>query len=103
MTNKMSIETIEENYLKTLNVFVPVVSRVHGANHPEFFEVKKIYEKMVEKLEANGFNDKSLKDDFLKLREITTNYTIPSDVCESFEKVYYLLSELDKEYELQNE
>ena len=36
---------------------------------------------------------------FVKLREITDNYTVPGDVCESYEAVYNMLAELDKAYE----
>jgi len=32
------------------------------------------------------------------LRETTNNYTVPDDVCESYEAVYNMLSELDKAY-----
>ena len=35
----------------------------------------------------------------IKLREITDNYTVPGDVCESYEAVYNMLAELDKAYE----
>lgn len=40
-----------------------------------------------------------LVDEFVKLREITDNYTVPGDVCESYEAVYNMLAELDRAYE----
>ena len=39
-----------------------------------------------------------LEEEFEQLRKITNNYAVPSDVCESYETVYRLLSELDKTY-----
>ena len=39
-----------------------------------------------------------LTSDFASLREITSNYTIPGDVCESYAAVYNMLSDLDKAY-----
>ncbi len=34
----------------------------------------------------------------LRLRQITDNYTIPGDVCETYAGVYNMLSEVDKAY-----
>ena len=39
-----------------------------------------------------------LENEFKQLREITDNYTVPGDVCESYEAVYNMLSEVDKAY-----
>ncbi|HFI0330555.1 TPA: hypothetical protein ACGOU0_000971 [Streptococcus suis] len=46
-----------------------------------------------------GVEKPDLKEEFVKLREITDNYTVPGDVCESYEAVYNMLAELDKAYE----
>lgn len=40
----------------------------------------------------------NLDNEFKQLREITDNYTVPGDVCESYEAVYNMLSELDDAY-----
>ena len=82
---------VKEN-LPKLKLFVPVVDRVHGPTHPEFHEVKALFDTVVEKLDA-GESDVSAE--FAKLREVTNDYTVPSDVCESYEAVYVMLSELD--------
>ena len=37
-----------------------------------------------------------MDNEFKQLREITDNYTVPSDVCETYEAVYNMLSELDE-------
>lgn len=88
---------IEENneILQQLNLFVPVVNKVHGKNHPEFNDVKRNYEVINSKLNANNFN---LKDEFINLRKITNNYQIPNDVCESYEAVYSMLEKLDNSF-----
>jgi regulator of cell morphogenesis and NO signaling len=39
-----------------------------------------------------------LESEFAELRKITSNYTVPEDVCESYEAVYDMLAELDKAY-----
>jgi regulator of cell morphogenesis and NO signaling len=36
--------------------------------------------------------------EFARLREITDDYTVPGDVCETYEAVYGMLADLDKAY-----
>lgn len=81
--------------LKNLELYVPVVARVHGGSHPEFHDVKKVYDEMVQKLNKN---EENFDEEFTQLREITTNYTVPSDTCETYEAVYQMLEELDGAY-----
>lgn len=88
---------IEENQeiLKQLDLFVPIVNKVHGKNHPEFNEVKNNYDVINNKLNTNNFN---LENEFTNLRKITSNYKIPNDVCESYEAVYLMLEKLDDSF-----
>lgn len=88
---------IEENQeiLKQLDLFVPIVNKVHGKNHPEFNEVKRNYEVIDNKLKNNDFN---LTVEFNNLKKITNNYKIPNDVCESYEAVYNMLEKLDNSF-----
>lgn len=81
--------------LKTLKQYVPVVARVHGGSHPEFLEVKDLYEQIVAKIKKKN---PQVNDELLKLREVTGNYTVPDDVCESYEAVYRMLAELDQAF-----
>jgi regulator of cell morphogenesis and NO signaling len=50
------------------------------------------------KIKENGPEIADLKDEFTKLREISDNYTVPGDVCGSYEAVYQMLALLDQEY-----
>jgi regulator of cell morphogenesis and NO signaling len=90
---------VKETHLKTLAQYVPVVAKVHGGNHPEFYQVRKVYDELAKKAKDAGVEKPDLKEEFVKLREITDNYTVPGDVCESYEAVYNMLAELDKAYE----
>ena len=96
MSNKFN--EVREKLIPTLDRFVPIVAKVHGKHHPEFHKVRKIYDAINEKTKAAGIEKVDLNDEFSKLREITDNYTIPGDVCESYEAVYNMLSELDEAY-----
>lgn len=90
-------EAIKEN-MSTLEQYVPVVARVHGNDHPEFHEVKNIFDEMTRKIKDRQLNKLDLTEDFVKLRKVTNNYTVPNGTCESYEAVYNMLSKLDKAY-----
>ena len=89
---------LKERYSEKLKLYVPVVARVHGNDHPEFHNVHEVYNKITEKIEAAGSEVPALNDEFKELRGITDNYTIPEGTCETFEAVYNMLSELDQAY-----
>ncbi len=97
--DKMAIfnETVKR-LIPTLEKFVPIVDRVHGEHHPEFHDVRKIFNTINEKAKEAGTEKPDLSREFAKLREITDNYTVPGDVCESYEAAYKMLSELDESY-----
>lgn len=85
-------------YMKTLKQYVPVVDRVHGQHHPEFHEVKALYDSIALKIREAGRRRPQLEDEFIRLRAVTDNYAVPDDVCESYEAVYQMLAALDRSY-----
>lgn len=89
----------KKRYFMKLKLFTPIVERVHGANHPEFYEVRKLFNEISAKAKKTRTEKPDLDNEFKQLREITDNYTVPGDVCESFEAVYNMLAEVDKAYE----
>lgn len=91
-------EALEQN-LGRLEQYVPVVARVHGGSHPEFHDVKRIFDEVSVKVKKAGSDKPNLDNEFKELREITDNYTVPGDVCESYEAVYNMLEEVDKAYQ----
>ncbi len=84
----------KEEILQQLQLYVPIVARVHGPSHPEFYDVQNEFIEMTKKLEQQPDGDLDIH--FNKLREVTDNYTVPSDVCESYEAVYHMLQQLDE-------
>ena len=98
MKEQSVFDRVKKEHLPTLKQYVPVVARVHGKNHPEFYEVKELFDVLEEKTREAGSKVPELQEEFAKLREITSNYTVPGDVCESFEAVYTMLAELDRAY-----
>jgi len=89
---------VRKLYFQKLEQYVLIVSKVHGNHHPEFHEVRKIFEAINEKSKNMGNNYPNLDEDFKNLRNITNNYEVPTDVCETYEAVYKMLEEADTAY-----
>jgi iron-sulfur cluster repair protein YtfE (RIC family) len=98
MANKQIFKKARATHMKTLKQYVPIVARVHGQNHPEFHEVHKLFDAINQKVKEAGSKRPELNEEFARLREVTNDYTVPDDVCESYEAVYNMLAELDKAY-----
>jgi len=90
---------VKEKHIETLGRYVPIVERVHGEAHPEFYNVRKLFDEINTKLKDAGQERPELEKEFEDLRQVTSNYTIPEGVCESYEAVYNMLAELDKAYQ----
>ncbi|MBU5292968.1 iron-sulfur cluster repair di-iron protein, ric [Anaerosalibacter bizertensis] len=89
---------VRERNFEVLEQYVPIVERVHGENHPEFHKVRKLFDEINAKINEAGLEKPELDHEFKQLREATDNYTVPGDVCESYEAVYNMLAELDEAY-----
>lgn len=100
MPNQSIFNLETKSKFKTLDQYVPVVARVHGASHPEFLEVRKVYDHIIEKMKASGDKKANLNEEFAQLREITNHYKVPGEVCESYEAVYHMLAEVDELYQV---
>lgn len=96
MSIKSNFISVVEELIPTLEQYVPVVDRVHGAHHPEFHDVRAVFNTIHAKTKEN--NTPNLDEEFAQLRAITSNYVIPDDVCESYEAVYDMLRTLDTAY-----
>lgn len=90
-------KTVNE-HMATLELYTPIVARVHGALHPEFHDVKRWFDEFSPILKSMGNEKPDLDQAFASLREITDHYRVPDDVCESYEAVYVMLQSIDKAY-----
>ena len=97
--DNLTFNEVKEKHFERLEQFTPIVDRVHGDNHPEFHEVKALWDSIYEKIEVAGSDKPDLDVEFSKLRDITNRYEVPNDVCESYEAVYNMLEEVDKAYQ----
>ena len=98
MARNEAFEEAKQKHLQTLKQYVPIVDKVHGGHHPEFHEVRALFQVIVDQSNEPDSHHPEWKEAFAKLREITGNYTVPDDVCESYEAVYRMLAELDHAY-----
>jgi regulator of cell morphogenesis and NO signaling len=96
MSQKTSFESTVAELMPTLEQYVPVVDRVHGAHHPEFHDVRAVFNVIKTKMHAESKAD--LSEEFAQLRVITDNYAVPEDVCESYEAVYLMLKAMNDDY-----
>lgn len=92
-------KNLESEYMEKLKLFVPIVNRVHGKEHPEFNDVKIEFDNISNKINNENY---LLKEEFNNLKKITNNYQVPNNVCESYEMVYQMLKELDDAYRSEN-
>lgn len=99
MSTQPTFNEVKEAVFPTLEQYVPIVARVHGKNHPEFHEVHKLFNAILEKAQAAGSDKSDLHEEFTQLRTVSNNYAVPDDVCESYEAVYQMLAEADKAYQ----
>lgn len=98
MSNNNEYWEVAKKYLPILDQYIPVVARVHGGTHPEFHKIVEIFDSIkLKSKEAKG-EIANLKQEFTKLREISNSYTVPDDVCESYQAVFQMLSFLDDKY-----
>jgi iron-sulfur cluster repair protein YtfE (RIC family) len=94
----LTYDEAKKKHFQTLKQYVPVVERVHGGNHPEFHSVRELFDAIMDKTKEAGSEKPELNEEFAKLREITNNYTVPGNVCETYAAVYNMLAELDNAY-----
>ncbi len=94
-------EALDKN-LETLELYVPVVDRVHGDAHPEFHGVRRLFEDIAGRVKETEPGP-DFSREFELLRDITNNYTVPCDVCETYEAVYAMLAELDEAYQARDQ
>ncbi len=99
MVNKRTFNKVKAEYFQTLKQYVPIVAKVHGKTHPEFLDLRNVFESLSKKIQESEQQTPALSEEFARLREITNNYTVPADVCESYEAVYKMIAELDKAYQ----
>lgn len=99
MKDQLTFDDVRKKHAKTLDLYVPIVARVHGGTHPEFHEVHRLFDEIKVKIKKAGENRAELKEEFTQLRQVTDNYTVPGDVCESYEAVYHMLGEMDQAYQ----
>lgn len=100
MSNQEIFRELTQQNLGTLKQYVPIVAKVHGGHHPEFHEVHKIFKTLVPKIEAAKDSMPELAEEFIALRKITDDYSVPGDTCETYEAVYTMLGEMDRAYHM---
>lgn len=98
MSEQHTFDELVSNYFEKLELYTDAITRVHGKNHPEAFEVREWFETIRGKVKEAGEEKPDLDAEFARLRDITDNYTIPGDVCDTYAETYKMLAEVDQAY-----
>lgn len=89
-----------QEHFEKLELYTTAITRAHGKNHPEAFEVRDLFSEIHAKTQQAGSTKPELDAEFARLRDVTDNYTIPTDVCETYAAVYTMLAEVDAAYQV---
>lgn len=81
---------------KKMELYTKAITKVHGKSHPEVFEVRELYQDIMEGVNGDSVDEARVNDGFAKLVQVTDNYTVPSDGCETFAAVYENLNEANQ-------
>lgn len=90
--------TVINKHIPKLDMYTLPLTRAHGKNHPEVFRVHELYQSISAKVKDSGESAPDLDEEFDELRQVTSEYALPSDACETYEAVYAMLSEADAAY-----
>ncbi|WP_423190247.1 iron-sulfur cluster repair di-iron protein, ric [Alkalibacterium sp. f15] len=99
----LTFNTVLNDYFPKLEFYTLPLTRAHGKNHPEVFDVYDLFQTMNAQVKENDSEKLNLDKEFKKLRAVTNNYALPSDACETYEAVYNMLSEADEAYHAQKD
>lgn len=97
----MTIQRFLTTNQEKLDLYTTAITRAHGKNHPEAFEIRDLYTQLAAKTNKAGETKPDLEAEFTQLRALSSNYTVPDDVCETYAAVYQMLSEADTIYQNQ--
>lgn len=89
----MTAEALLRQNEDKLELYTQAITKAHGKNHPEVFEVRRLYETIKDKVD-NGDN---FTEEITQLKKVTNNFAIPNDVCATFEGTYKLLKEVSEQ------
>lgn len=87
-----------KEYIDEIESYIRIVVKVHGRDHMEIYEVERIFDELLDKTKSGNLLKVGLETEFIELNNITNNYSLPSGVCETYERVYTLLKELNRLY-----
>ncbi len=91
-----TFDAVWAEHKEKLSLYVPVVDRVHGDSHPEFHQVRALFDALQDVVAHKKATDSDVAEIFEGFRRATNGYEVPEDVCESYEAVYDMLAELDQ-------
>lgn len=88
---------VAENFAE-LDKYSKTIAKVHGKNHPELLEVREVFLAMQEKVQHGATKD-DLVPEINELRKLTSDYQVPADGCQAYQKTYQMFQALDESFQ----
>ena len=87
-----------ESKLPTLLQFLDKLCKVHGASHPELFEINQLFIGCAGELTQHMKKEELILFPFIKkIAEWTNNYTPPADACNTYKVTFAMLNEFEQD------
>src|SRR5699024_11137887 len=87
-------DIVQINY-QTLEFYTQAIQHAHGKDHPEVFDVRKIFKRIMEKVNEAEEVIPNLDAELSDLREVTKDYAVPKKVCGIYASTYDILSKIE--------
>jgi regulator of cell morphogenesis and NO signaling len=98
MSQTLSFYQLLEKDFKTLEVFLPIVTKVHAKEHPEFAVISQEFNKILDKSRQFEKSDLDITEELAVIDGLTKGYSLPAGACEAFTAVYKALAKINQVY-----
>ncbi len=98
MSQTLNFYELLKKEFNTLELFLPIVTRVHAADHPEFADISERFNRIAEKSKECSKEELNITDELAVIEGLTNNFSIPVGACEAYTNVYKALAQINQAY-----
>ncbi|TDW26064.1 hypothetical protein EDD63_10285 [Breznakia blatticola] len=86
----MTVKDYIQEHQERLDLYTKAIVNAHGQHHPEVYEVRELYKE----IEMRSLHHQDIQQTVARLKAVTSDFAVPSDVCQTFLQTYEMLGEL---------